>query len=303
MKSRSGLALAIAAFALSLAIPFGDVASEVPSADGPDIRIELRDGLLAAEIDDAPLPRVLEEIGKLVGFKVVRVADFDDFPRVTSKFENLAVEAAVERLLGNANRILFYSESEGAESQRVLSQLWLLGPGEAGAYGTQSVELIDELQHEEPVKRSQAALRLVRQPDARPVLENLALMLQTDPEPLVRSRVAIALGSLGDDRAVANLEKAVLDENFSVRAQSITALGQIGGERATTILGSILANDRIRPVERVIAAQALWKQDSEVAMSYLEASRNDANEQVRDAASMPPAVYTGSSESGSVVAE
>ncbi len=283
-------------------LPSGGIASDAPSSDSPEIRIELNRGLLSADIDDAPLPKVLEEIGKLAGFKVVRVAGFDDFPRVTSKIEKQALQEALERLLGNANRILFYSQGEGAESRRVLSQLWLLGPGEDAAAAAQTVELIDELQHEEPVKRSQAALRLVQQPDPRPVFENLALLLQTDPDPLVRSRVAIALGALGDDRAVDNLETAVLDENFTVRAQSITALGQIGGDRATTILGSILTNDRIEPVERVIAAQALWKQNSETAMSYLEASRNDANERVRDAASKPPAAVTGS-PSGSEVAE
>jgi len=295
--------LLLSLFVLNLAIPTAGVAADTPGSDDTNIRIDLEDGLLSAEIRDAPLPKVLEEIGKLAGFKVVQVADFDDFPPVSIEFENLAVQVAVERLLANTNRILFYSQGEGAEPQRILSQLWLLGPGEDGAVVSQGIELIDELQHEDAVERSAAALRLVQQPDARPVLENLGLLLQTDPDPLVRSRVAIALGALGDDRAVSNLETALLDDNFTVRAQSITALGQIGGERATTILGSILTNDQIGPVERVIAAQALWKQDSEIAMSYLDAGRTDANAQVRDAASNPPAVTTTSTPSGSEVAE
>ncbi len=304
MRTRFNLTLLFTAFVLGLALPPGGAGSDnTPPSDDAVIRIELDDGLLSAEIRNAPLPEVLQEIGSLAGFKVVQVADYDDFPLVNNRFEKVALPVAIERLLANTNRILFYSQGEGAEPQRVLSQLWLLGPGEDGDYATQTVELIDELQHEEPVERSAAALRLVQQPDERPVLENLALLLQTDPDPLVRSRVAIALGALGDDRAVENLETALLDENFTVRAQSITALGEIGGERATTILGSILTNDRIGPVERVIAAQALWKQDSEIAMGYLEASRDDANAQVRDAASKPPAVSTTSTPSGSEVAE
>jgi len=296
MKPRLNLALLLAALVLSLAIPAGSVATDTQSSDRSDIRIDLNDGLLSAEIHGAPLPEVLVEIGKLAGFKVVQVADFNDFPRVNSKFENLTVQVAVERLVADTNRILFYSQSEGGEPQRVLSQLWLLGPGEAGADVTQGIVLIDELQHEEPVKRSAAALRLVQQPDERPVLENLALMLQTDPDPLVRSRVAIALGALGDDRAVSNLETALLDENFSVRAQSITALGQIGGDRATVALGGILLDDAVDPLERVVAAQALWKQDSEIAQGYLEAGSSDSNAQVRAASSKAPAVPTAAAD-------
>ncbi len=293
MKPGFNLTLLLAAFVFSLVIP-----GEISATDNTDIRIDLNDGLLSAEIHDVPLPEVLEEIGKLAGFKVVQVADFNDFPRVNSKFEKLAVQVAVERLVANTNRILFYSQSEGAEPQRVLSQLWLLGPGEAGADVAQSIELIDELQHEEPVKRSAAALRLVQQPDGRPVMENLALMLQTDPDPLVRSRVAIALGALGDDRAVSNLETALLDENFSVRAQSITALGQIGGDRATVALGGVLLDDAVNPIERVVAAQALWKQDSEIAQGYLEAGSSDSNAQVSAASSKAPAVPADGAQSG-----
>lgn len=303
MKPRLNLALLITAIFTIPAIPAVGVASDIQTGGDTEIRIEMNDGLLSAEIRDAPLPEVLQKIGKLAGFKVVQVADFNDFPRVNGKFEKLAIQVAVERLLAKTNRILFYSQREGAEAPRVLSQLWLLGPGEAGAEITQNIALIDELQHTEPVERSAAVLRLAQQPDGKPVLENLSLMLQSDPDPLVRSRVAIALGALGDDRAVSSLESALLDENFTVRAQSLTALGQIGGERATTILGNILTNDRIGPVERVIAAQALWKQDSEIALGFLEASRNDANEQVRVAASNPPSAVTASSPSGSEVAE
>jgi hypothetical protein len=263
-------------------------------AEAASIRIELNDGLLSAEFDDAPLPQVLAEIGKVAGFKLVQVADFNDFPRISGSFEKQPVQKAVERLVANTNRIFFYSQGEGAESQRVLSQLWLLGPGEAGDETTQHTEDIGGLQHEEPLIRSQAVLRLVQQPDEVAVVEKLSVLLQTDPDPLVRSRVAIAFGALKDERAVTELESALQDTHFSVRTQSITALGQIGGERATMALGNVLVDKGVDPVERVIAAQALWKQDSEIARGYLQVGSNDVNEQVRDASSKAPVVTAGS---------
>lgn len=294
MKLSRNLVLLLAILLLNLASPAGMAATGDTPAEAASIRIELNDGLLSAEFDDAPLPQVLAEIGKVAGFKLVQVADFNDFPRISGSFEKQPVQEAVERLAANTNRIFFYSQGEGAESQRVLSQLWLLGPGEAGDETTQHTEDIGGLQHEEPLIRSQAVLRLVQQTDEEAVVEKLSVLLQTDPDPLVRSRVAIAFGALKDERAVTELESALQDTHFSVRAQSITALGQIGGERATMALGNVLVDKGVDPVERVIAAQALWKQDSEIARGYLQVGSNDVNEQVRDASSKAPVVTAGS---------
>jgi uncharacterized protein YdbL (DUF1318 family) len=289
MKPARNPVLLLAILLLNLASPAGIAASVDTPADTAGIRIELNDGLLSAEFHDAPLPRVLTEIGKLAGFRLVQVADFDDFPRINGSFEKQPLLLAVERLVANTNRIFFFSPGDGAESPRVLSQLWLLGPGEAGDI-TQHTEVVGGLQHDEPIIRSQAVLHLVQQQGEEAVLEKLSVLLQSDQDPLVRSRVAIALGTLRDERAVTELESALQDANFSVRAQSLTALGNIGGDRATMALGNVLLDTGVDPLERVIAAQALWKQDSEIAQGYLQAGSNDANEQVRDAARKAPAV-------------
>jgi len=305
MKPASSLFFLFAVLLSNLASSAGMTASGDTPAGAASIRIELADGLLTAEYHDAPLPQVLAEIGKAAGFKLVQVADFNDFPRISGAFEKQPLQVAVERLVTNTNRIFFYSQPEGAGSPRVLSQLWLLGPGEAGDT-TKYDEVVGGLQHQEPLIRSQAVLRLVQQEGEEAVLEKLSVLLQTDPDPLVRSRVAIALGSLRDERAVAELESAAQDANFSVRAQSITALGNIGGDRATMALGSILINENLDPLERVIAAQALWKQDSEIATGYLQAGSNDANEQVREASRKAPAVAvqpSAASQSGPEAAE
>jgi len=288
MSPASKLVLSCLLIVSALTSPVWAKESSNPTHGSAIISIELRDGLLTAEIHDAPLHQVLFEIGKMVGFKTVQVTDFRDFPLVNASFENLVVNEAVERLVANTNRIVFYTHSDDGAHRRVISQVWLLEPGVAGADSTQSIVLDDDLQNEEALKRSEAVLRLTQQPVGEPILEKLAGMLQTDEDPLVRSRVAIALGALKDERAVSDLESALLDAHFSVRAQSIAALGQIGGERATIILGSILLNDGIDPVERVLAAQALWKQDSETALNYLQAGTSNSNEQVRMASSKSP---------------
>ena len=306
MNPVRNLVLLLAIFLLSLARPAGIAASGDAPIDTASVHVELNDGLLTAEFHDAPLPQVLAEIGKAAGFKFVRVADFNDFPRISGSFENQPLQRSVERLAANTNSIFFYSPGDGTQSQRVLSQLWLLGPGEAGDVTTQHAEDAGDLQHQEAEIRSQAVLRLVQQQGGEAVVEKLSVLLQTDRDPLVRSRVAIALGSLKDERAVPELESALRDTSFSVRAQSMTALGQIGGERATRALGNILLDSGLDPVERVIAAQALWKQDSEIAQGYLQAGSEDGNEQVRAAARKAPVVSvksTTGSQAGPEAAE
>ena len=240
----------------SLAAPVSAAESDNPAPGTAIIRIELQVGLLSVEIRAAPLHRVLSEIGKMAGFKTILVANPPDLPLVNTSFQNLAVNAAVERILADTSHIVFYSQTDDGTHRRVISQLWVLGRGVSGADTSERILLDEDLQHEEALKRSEAVLRVTQQPGGEPILVKLTGMLKADPDPLVRSRAAIALGALGDERAVVDLETALLDAHFSVRAQSITALGQIGGERVTSILGNILLNDDIASVERVMAAQA-----------------------------------------------
>jgi HEAT repeat protein len=123
-------------------------------------------------------------------------------------------------------------------------------------------------------------------------------LLHEDHDALVRSRAAIALGGLNDPRAVADLELALLDENSTVRSQAINALGRIGDEAATLALGNILLSGTSKTVDRVMAAQALWKHDSESARAYLRAGTSDLDEQVRRASNKAPLPVANSLSDG-----
>ncbi|UCE31583.1 MAG: HEAT repeat domain-containing protein, partial [Burkholderiales bacterium] len=127
----------------------------------------------------------------------------------------------------------------------------------------------------------------------RQALAELTRALASDPEAIVRARAAIALGAVGDERALPALESALAREHsFSVRTQAITAIGQIGGVQATAVLGRILLDSTANRTERVIAAQALWRQDSAAARQYLSAGAQDADAQVRRASSAAPRLGT-----------
>jgi hypothetical protein len=280
----------------------GAAGSTGSNPDSADIRIEMKAGSLTLETRDAPLYEVMRRIGELAGFKTILVADFIKPKLVSVSFDNIPVREAVERLLGNTNRAIFYAPAGIGAQDHVISQVWLLGSsgasGDDEAGDGESIGLAENLHHEEGKIRSEAVLRLSNQAvlglsnnDATGhVLAKLTQVLQEDQEALVRSRAAIALGALRDERAVLALESALLDEHSSVRSQAINALGQIGGERATMALGNILLNGSADKTERVMAAQALWKHDSEAARDYLRTGANDTDEQVRLASSKAPAL-------------
>ena len=170
MKSACDKVLFLALLLLNLASQTGMAATP---ADATSIRIELSDGLLSAEFHDALLPQVLAEIGKSAGFKLVQIDDFNDFPRITGSIDNQPWQVAVERLVANTNRIFFFLPADSAESARVISQLWLLGPGEAGVDIRQRPDIVSGLQHEEPIIRSQAVLHLVQQQGVETGLQKL----------------------------------------------------------------------------------------------------------------------------------
>jgi len=286
-------------FIANAAMGIAAVSASVDS-NAADIRMEMKVGLLTLEARNAPLYEVVQKVGELAGFKTILVVDFDEPQRVTASFEDVPVVEAVTRLVDDTNRIIFYTTSENSIEEPIISQVWLLGSSnsttEPVASERESIILDDGLEHDEGKTRSESVLRLSTQAvpglatkDAQEHVRNkLIHILQTDQDALVRSRAAIALGALRDEKAVLALESALLDEHSSVRSQAINALGQIADDRAANALGNILLYGKSK-IERVMAAQALWKQDSEIARDYLRIGANDGDEQVRLASSKAPA--------------
>ena len=300
MNTPLQLLVLCAAAVLVIATVTGVAGSTGVNPGTADIRIEMKAGLLTLETRGVPLDEVMRRIGELANFKVILLEDFIKPPLVSVSFDNTPVKEAVERLLGKTNRVIFYTAAGIGVQDHVISQVWLLGSsrsaGNDEAGDGESIGLAEDLYHEEGKIRSEAVLRLSNQAviglsnedAAGHVLDRLILVLQQDQDSLVRARAAIALGALRDEGAVPSLESALLDEHSSVRSQAINALGQIGGNQATMALGNILLNGSADKTERVMAAQALWKHDSEAARRYLRTGANDTDEQVRLASSKAP---------------
>jgi epoxyqueuosine reductase len=80
------------------------------------------------------------------------------------------------------------------------------------------------------------------------------------PKEAIKRNAALALGNIGDSRAVVPLIKALQeDDNPMVRGHTAWALGKIGGEKAKLALEKILNNEEDREVrEEIINALEMF---------------------------------------------
>lgn len=263
-------------------------------ANSASISLEYEAGVVTLQARETTLLTVLGELARAAGFRVVVGERFVDRGPMNLVLSQVTLEQALRRLLVDSNNIVFYAEGGGN-----IAQVWLLAADRSPPPAASSPADTGAGSSDTPgtgASRANSVLRLANRAqsagaDAHLVSEiqtRLIEILGSDPDALVRTRAALALGKLGTDRAVAALELATRDIEPAVSAQSINALGGIGSILAIHALGAILA-DVERPVRsRVIAAQALWKHDHELAREYLAAAAADNDDRVRQSASAAP---------------
>jgi hypothetical protein len=265
---------------VSLLVAFASAA--IVLADEP-LDLHLDDGLVTVEVTEAPISAVIRAIGEQAGFETILVGHLDRL--VSASFAGMPVREALERLLGNTNRIVV------SDANRTIVRLWLLGSSsevtERVARETELALLEPDLRQADPKARSEASLGLANLGATQPVLDLLTQSLLEDEDALVRSRAAIALGKLADQRAVPALESALSDDHGTVRTQVLHALGLIGGERATLALGEVLLYGT-KNRERVVAAQGLAGIGTDLARQYLGAAADDPDQQVRALSNYSP---------------
>lgn len=275
------------------------------------VSINAHEQKLTIEINDARLDEIVTALGEYLDFETLVIGDYSRSKTITARLKSLPVSAAVERIVANANSLIVYSSVDVNDATRRITQVWLLeseadftiaAPAAStsnNAVNSQPRESAPDpgLASADSRKRSYAVLRLARDFNAdrdnsdtyEVTLAELTRALLYDPDPLVRTRAATALGRARDRRAVSALQSALSDEHLSVRNQAINALGNIGGTAAITILGGVLTSDGvINDTERAIAAQVLWRQDSDVARYFLKKGAADSNRQIRELSNTRP---------------
>lgn len=265
--------------------------------------IEVEAGLLTIEARDAPVGEIVFAIGEQAGFETTMTDD--TATPVSVSIAGLPVLEALERLLQGFDWVVGYEPLQPGTSDRDIATLLVFeSTGEIlenpvgadaamdGSAIDDRTELPDDSERADSRARGRDMLRLVNTGATPEVLATLGRALQEDDDAWVRGRAAAALGALQDERAVSDLAWALGDENASVRMQAAQSLGQIGGDRAIWALGAALVNGTTS-LERIQAAWALGKQDSDLARYLLETAAGDPSDLVYRSSLTPPTRANG----------
>ncbi len=174
---------------LALGLSYGQ-AAQAEEATPASIAVHMERGLLSVDARDAPLGDVLEAIAKQADFRLDTKGDLD-IP-VTWSFAGVPVDKGVQRLLHRISSVIVYArvQDDGAEPLAKVT-----------------------------------TLRRIRRPSATSV-NNLALHVSPDDDPVGRRIAAIGLGKLGTPEAKAALREALSDEDSLVRRRAIQGLGK-----------------------------------------------------------------------------
>ena len=298
MTPKMVLSLLSAAIIVSLAMVTPAAAAQADAGMSSGVfDLKVDSGLLTLDARDAPLAEIMRAIGNQAGFEIIMTDDVDT--SVTMTITDLSVAEALDRLLEGFDWVVVHDRQQDGTTDRAIDKVLVFEStsevigtmaaiGEPnGSAGTAESAMTGDAQQLDSRTRGRDLLRLVNSGATPEVLATLGEALQADDDAWVRGRAAAALGALRDERAVSDLAWALGDESASVRMEATQALGRIGGDRAVWALGAALVNGTTG-MERIQAAWALGKQDSDLARQLLDAAAGDPSDLVWRSSQTPP---------------
>jgi len=254
---------------------------------------------VSADLNAVSLAVLLREMGQRAGFAVVLQGDLDHL--VSAHFRDLPMDAALRRVVGSEHALVMryeparepgmpgrllevrvYGDVRGDPDRVTVAPVAPRGEG-----GAQKVEAPPGPDPEAPGAYSgpagMAAVRaLAARGDAASVAA-LGRILDTSSDPAVRREAIEALSRIGGEEAADALAHGLGDDDSAIRTGVVDALGDMGDEHATRMLGQVLFSES-EPDIRLTAVARLGERDSDAARAFLDAAADDPDPLVRDAA-------------------
>ena len=231
---------------------------------------------------NSPLGDVLDAFADETGIEINYLVDTATLPRVSLELNKVSVAQSLEILLKDINQMTLSQSGAGSEGEKLPKQIWVLGTDES----RQQLSVIEQPEYLSLAakQRSKMLLHFINKKalSEDELVDILSQSLKTDHNALVRTRAAMGLTKLNQEKSVPALIQALSDGNESVRNQVVLALAKIGNDQALTALGGVLT-ENADPVERTIAVRALRNLDSDIARYYLDLAGYDSDGQVRNA--------------------
>jgi len=251
----------------------------VEQGSASQIHVTFEDGLLTVDVREAPLGDVVRVIGERAGARVIISNDITT--RVTGSFTRVPLEEGIRRLVRGHSLVLVYAPSGSRAAAGVLSEIQVIGSSRLADVQTRTHVLTgSDADSADHAGQLRAVGMLAGRRDAAAAAD-LARMLSADPDPVIRTQAATALGRVGTAEAATALTAALGDQAVSVRVQGVHALRMVEGVRALGRLREVLTRDPDSRVRRA-AARALAELPGEDARWALEVGTSDPDDSVRE---------------------
>ncbi len=254
-----------------------------------EISVQTNNGLCTLHAEHASLSQVLLSIGKELGFEVRIHGDISNSQQSWS-YQAMPLADMVRNLVRDYSSVIIYQKSASPNSTNELSEIWIYADNVSSRQSSTPVEiqvqhsLSEEVDFIDARRRTQVAqidrLEGLHQQD---VIDSLADIVRHEPDPIVRLRAVSALRDIGSGDVLSALEAGMSDASPEVRIEVAHAFGEAQDQRAILLLGQLLMGDKTSSV-REAAVQSLLSYSSPAAHAFVEAAKQDRDEDVRKAA-------------------
>jgi hypothetical protein len=250
----------------------------------PGIELTFQDGLISAELVDAPLIDVLERIKQEFGFKAHYHGDLTEL--ITVSFTDFPLSKCLRLLTANQSLSVATRPAADASEQndtKQIAEIWVLSrspiskkdniapaaslvpaqnePDNTGNISGDSPEMTESMQQEGVASDQQLSDQNAEESGKRQTINNLA--------------------AIGDSASVMAMAAFTRDADKEIRKLSVAGISSVQSEESTQILGQVL-QDESDPEIRKIALRALGQRQNDMAaQALLEGARNDSDAEVK----------------------
>lgn len=246
----------------------------------PGLELTFHDGLISAELVEAPLVDVLERIKQEFGFKTHYHGDLTEL--VTLSFTDMPLSKTLRLLTANQSLSVATRPVADASEQndtRQITEIWVLSrspvsKGDNLAPGASQAPAPNE--PDSTVNIGENSLEMVETRQQEGFLTDQASNDQK-AEMSSRRQTIKNLITIGDSASVMAMAEYTRDADREMRKLAVTGISLVQNEESTQILGQVL-QDESDPEIRKIALRALsQRQNDMAAQALLEGALNNAD--------------------------
>jgi hypothetical protein len=246
----------------------------------PGLELTFDDGLISAELVDAPLVDVLERIKQEFGFTTHYHGDLTEL--VTLSFTDMPLSKTLRLLTANQSLSVATRPVADASEQndtKQITEIWVLSrspvsKGDNLAPGASQAPAPNE--PDSTVNIGENSLEMMENQQQEGFLTDQASNDQK-AEMSSRRQTIKNLITIGDSASVMAMAEYTRDADREMRKLAVTGISLVQNEESTQILGQVL-QDESDPEIRKIALRALrQRQNDMAAQALLEGALNDAD--------------------------